>query len=273
MRPTVPQSATGPESASGPHAATGPEAAALAALAACGPFFACTVHAPGSRPEAAWRSMAELVEEPSVLPGRALAVREYLAAGTGRPPEAVEARVAASVAHLGLVARVLSPLFARTALHGAPPVPALGELWWQPRLGGAFPLSLPAGTLSRGTPAPFGTSAREAAALVFERLVVPLTGAVAAAFSVSQRTLWGNVASAVNGAHTALTSAAPGEEDRIAEAAAAFLAHDALRDTYDGGLGRQPFRRRGCCLIYRAMATPGGDLTGAVCGDCVLGSR
>lgn len=173
--------------------------------------------------------------------------------------------MAASVTHLGLVARVVSPLLALTALHGAPSVPVLREVRWQPHLGGTFPLSLPRDTLTSS-----GRPARETAALVLEGLVAPLTRAVGE-LSVSPRTLWGNVASAVNGARTVLTATAPTGEERIARSCGVFLAHEALRGTYADAAGGQPFRRRNCCLIYRAM--PGTDRAAAVCGDCVLADR
>jgi hypothetical protein len=238
-----------------------PQAAALQALAAYGPFFACAAHSAES-PDEPWRPLSELVEDRAVLSARVQAVREHLATAAGRPPAAVEARVAASVTHLGLVARVVSPLFALTALHGSPPVPALRAMRWRPLLGGSFPLSLPSGTFAL-----CDTSVSETASHILDTLVMPLTDA-AAELSLSRRTLRGNIASAVNGAGLALTTAVPAEQERIARTVRAFLAQDTLRDTYTYTEGGQLFRRRSCCLIYRTA--PGADRTGAICGDCVL---
>ena len=78
-----------------------------------------------------------------LLAERAAGVRAYLAAAGGQPPEAVEPRVAASVAHLGLAARLVSPALAAAVLHGRPLGCDLGAVRWQPALGGPVPLSLP----------------------------------------------------------------------------------------------------------------------------------
>jgi len=98
-------------------------------------------------------------------------------------------------------------------------------------------------------------------------LAGPITQIVRAveAMAVSPRVLWGNVASAVNGAATMIVAARPDLAGPAAEAAAAMLSYPALARTYQG----RPltgFRRRNCCLIYRlSPAAP------AYCGDCVLG--
>jgi ferric iron reductase protein FhuF len=82
--------------------------------------------------------------------------------------------------------------------------------------------------------------------------------------AVSRQVLWGNVASAVNGAATMIAAARPELTGAAAEAATSMLDYPALARTYQG----RPltgFRRRNCCLIYRlSPAAP------AYCGDCVL---
>jgi ferric iron reductase protein FhuF len=81
---------------------------------------------------------------------------------------------------------------------------------------------------------------------------------------VSARILWGNAASAVHGAATVLAANRPDRAAPARQLAALLLARPPLRGTgtwtADGG-----FRRRSCCLIYRAAAAPE-----AICGDCVL---
>jgi ferric iron reductase protein FhuF len=121
--------------------------------------------------------------------------------------------------------------------------------------GGAFPLSFEAGAFAPGTPD--------------DLLDGPVRALVqaTAALSVSPKVLWGNVASAVNGAATVL---AGGRPDLAAEARAVaglLMARPAQRgagaaETSAGA----PFRRRSCCLIYRAAPGKAGPL----CGDCVL---
>lgn len=52
----------------------------------------------------------------------------------------MELWVAASIAHLGLAARIISPALGLAVSAGA--VPDYSTAWWQPKLDGAFPLSL-----------------------------------------------------------------------------------------------------------------------------------
>ena len=98
-------------------------------------------------------------------------------------------------------------------------------------------------------------------------LAGPITQIVRAveAMAVSPRVLWGNVASAVNGAATMIAAARPDLAAPAAGAAAALLADPALNGTYQGRPLRG-FRRRNCCLIYRLSPS-----APAYCGDCVLG--
>jgi hypothetical protein len=227
--------------------------AALAEVAGWGPFFAVGTHPAGAVPRPPWRPMRELVADPGVLAGRVAAVRAHLAAGTGQDPDRVPPRVAASVTQLGLVARLLSPALA-CAVRGGPGFgPDWTGLWWQPEPGSLFPLSVPAD--------PAGTPERVIDGPV--RDLVRLTGG----FGVSPRVLWGNVASAVNGAVTAIGGARPELRPRAVAVASALLDRPPLRHTGDG-LAEGRFRRRSCCLIYRAA--PGAGRA-AVCGDCVLG--
>lgn len=248
-----------------PAARPEPRAAIPERIAALGPFFAFETHRPGPA-QAPWRSMGELLDDPSVLGERVAAVRGYLAAGGGQPAEAVEERVAASVTQLGLASRLFSPAFAVAVLDAAVLGYGLREARWQPSLGGMFPLSLP----DRAA-APVTDPVELAGRLEAELIGGPIRELVDATseFSVSPRILWGNVASAVNGAAAAIARTAPELGARARGLADLLLRQPALRDAgtiaHGGGAG---FRRRSCCLIYRAA--PGR--AGALCGDCVLTS-
>ncbi|WJY36444.1 (2Fe-2S)-binding protein [Streptomyces sp. P9-2B-2] len=255
---------------------TEPAAAPTPHLAALGPFCAFETHPEGSELTPPWRTLSELTEEGNgALRERVASVRASLAANYGSPPEAVESRVAASVAHLGLMARVISPALGLATLHGLPSRPlTLGDLRWRSSLSGAFPLSLPREAV---TPAAAedvqhgydpGSDTRPVSALADDLLTGPVHDLVAtfAPFSVSQHILWGNVASAVNGAATGITAAAPSLAHPAHATALTFLQHPRLRNTHTLNPHNARFTRRSCCLIYRAA--PGG--TGAVCGDCVL---
>jgi hypothetical protein len=222
------------------------------ALNQLGPFFAIEEHPADTAPVPPWRSMIELVEDPAVLRDRVTATQDYLAGVSGQLPEAIEVRVAASITHLGLVARLLSPAFATVVLDGGVRSVSLSSAYWQPVLGGAFPLSLPR-----------DKSERALSSELFDG-PIPALAKATTPYGVSDHILLGNVASAVNGAATALTNAAPHLAERAHNVAAELLTHPTLADAYTTEAGR--FRRRSCCLIYRAAP----DHAGPVCGDCVL---
>jgi hypothetical protein len=235
-----------------------PAAAArlLADLASLGPYFTVEVHRPGSPPRPPWQPLDALIGSPDALAGRIGEVRERLAAAAGCPATSVEFRVAASIAQLGLCARLLSPALGASAAGRALPVD-VGQARWVPALGGPFRLSL----------AEDAVAGEAGAAGTVALLAGPITQIVRAveAMAVSPRVLWGNVASAVNGAATMIAAARPDLAGPAAEIAAATLANPALTGTYQGRPLRG-FRRRNCCLIYRLSPE-----RPAYCGDCVLG--
>ncbi len=245
-------------------------AAASEQLAALVPFFTADSHEPGSAPTAPWRTMGELADDPSVLADRVHAARALLAAGGGQDVEAVELRVAASVIHLGLVARTASPLLALAVLHGRTSPVTLPDLRWQPTPGSTFPLSIAdtalADCLKKSDNTPEAL-ARTLSTNLIDHAVTELCDAFRP-FGVSPRVLWGNVASALNGACGILARARPDHAPRINAVFSALLRQPALADTWQISLDDR-FQRRSCCLIYRAA--PGR--AGALCGDCVLLGR
>jgi hypothetical protein len=228
----------------------------LADLAALGPYFAVDVHRPGSPVRQPWQPLGEQTSSPGAMARRIGEVRERLAAAAGCPAAAVEFRVAASIAQLGLCARLLSPALGAAAAGRALSV-EVAQARWVPALGGPFRLSLAEEAMAAGP------GAAATAAL----LAGPVTQIVRAveAMAVSPRVLWGNVASAVNGAATMIAAARPELAGRAAEAAAALLGYPDLAGTYQGR-PLEGFRRRNCCLIYRLSPE-----RPAYCGDCVLG--
>jgi hypothetical protein len=218
-------------------------------LAALGPFFAVDIHDHAATPPVPWQRMSELINQPDRLDHRVRAVRAALAHGARRPVTDVELRVAASVTQLGLVARLLAPaIAAATAGFGRIRLNA-DDLWWQDRLGGPFPLSV---TFGASDGDPIAGSAVEA-----------ITAAVASRYSVADRVLWGNIASAVNSAAQLIARARSDLAQRAQSTADTILADPRVEA---GQLRSGPrFRRRSCCLIYRVANTKA-----AVCGDCVL---
>ncbi|WP_374986991.1 (2Fe-2S)-binding protein [Streptomyces fradiae] len=206
---------------------------------------------PGADPHAPEPGPRAPEPDPRVPPlGRRVAL---VAERLGTP----EYRVAASIAQLGLAARLWSVALGAAALHGAVPDLSPGTLHWDP---------------TRSTPDELwwsGTGAGPATAPELLRTVQhghlePLAAAFRAAGPVSPGLLRGNSGSALGGAVRELTRWAerngrPDAARRAAALAAELLDHPDLAGT----LQRPALRRRTCCLYYRC---PGGGL----CGDCVF---
>jgi hypothetical protein len=208
-----------------------------------GPLFAVDLH-DDQNPSPPWRLFAELIGDSEVLGRRVEAVRVALA----RDGQ-VEPRVAASVTQLGLVARLLAPALAAEVLGHRPFDLRADTRWWQDQLGGPFPVSV--------------TFAPEFASLAGSA-VEQVTQAVGNRYALSSRVLWGNVASAVNGAANQIMRQRPELTERATRVATAWLTDPRLAGERAAiGPG---FRRSSCCLIYRIA----GAGPRAVCGDCVL---
>lgn len=210
---------------------------------ALGPYFTVNTHEADELPQGEWRSMADLGRG-EALGTRIEAVRVSLSQRAGRD---VEPRVVASVAQLGLVARLIAPALAADALGLSPVSLSLENLWWQDKLGGPYPLSV--------TIAPNGVAPDDAVSII--------SGAIIEQYAVSPQVVWGNVGSAANSAANLIAAARPDVREAALAAADRVLADPRV----DGGeLRAGPlFRRRSCCLIYQLT-----DNRAAVCGDCVL---
>ncbi|MFF7340895.1 (2Fe-2S)-binding protein [Streptomyces sp. NPDC008163] len=165
-----------------------------------------------------------------------------------------EARVGVSVAHLGLAARLWSPVLACALVHGVVPVMATVE--WAGE-GSALRL---AGARGRRAPRPgvgFADAVAAQADGVLQRVESHLPAKVAPGL------LAGNSASALVGSAAQLLRSRPGLRGPLTELTRGLLETGRLRGT--GRItGPGPiFRRRSCCLYYRV---PGGS----TCGDCCL---
>jgi hypothetical protein len=269
----VPTSQTGPRDAPGGADLAARHAAELAQI---GPFFAVNVHPAGQPLADPWRPLSSLLDSPDDLRQRIAEVRGALAAD--RPPGAVEFRVAASVTHLGVAARLISPVLGTAVLFGWVPRMDPAQVAWQPELGGPLPLSVPASALAQRGDQPGSRQPGEeqsgdrqlASELRRSLLLGPvraLTG-ITAAMSVSPIVLQGNIASAVNAAAAMIATARPDLAGQAATLRNGLLSAPELAGTWTSGAAG--FRRRSCCLIYRAAAAPPASATSAVCGDCVL---
>ncbi|MER6119736.1 (2Fe-2S)-binding protein [Streptomyces sp. NPDC001743] len=170
-----------------------------------------------------------------------------------------ERRVAASVAHLGLAARLWSIALGAAALTGGVPGLRADDLHWDPRL------PAPQDLWSGGGAACAGSAARIREVVQYGHLA-PLAEAVRRDTPVPVRLLWGNAGSALAGAVRQLIAwagahARPDVAARARALAAELFDHPDLRGT--GAPHGPGFRRSTCCLYYRV---PGGGL----CGDCVF---
>ncbi|GMA20925.1 (2Fe-2S)-binding protein [Arsenicicoccus piscis] len=222
-------------------------------LEGLGPFIAARILPHGTTPGSGWEAMSVLVD-----PGRVAARVEAVgAAMTATAPAGItiSRRVAASVAHLGLIARILAPVMALRAL-GTPADPDLDTLWWRNELDGPPPLAITTANVPPNLD-------DDPSCTAVPRAVVVVTGAFVTHAGMSPRVAWGNVASSANSVMRVIATARP---DLAAAATAA--ADEVLTDPRleGGALHSGPgFRRRSCCLIYQAAST-----RDAICGDCVL---
>jgi hypothetical protein len=205
-------------------------------------------HSPGA-PSAPWQRLSDLVDDIEALEQRVHAVRIALGSRSGKQPGDIERRVAASVTHLGLVARLIAPAIASNALGYLSISLATDGLWWQDQFGGPYPLSV--------------VAARDRSSLITASFVEIITVATASHFGVSERVLWGNIGSAANSAARLVAATRPDVAVRATQAANAVLADHRV----DGGTLQvgTDFKRLSCCLIYRISGT-----RLAACGDCIL---
>ncbi|HSS67670.1 MAG TPA: (2Fe-2S)-binding protein [Nocardioidaceae bacterium] len=233
---------------------------ALRKAAEIGPFFALTLDPPGP----GWTAFADFAADDDTVAEAVAEARIRLAVGAGVDESAVEWRAAASVWHLGVVARVVSPALGAAALAGW--CPRLGGLRWHRdhQRHGDSTSSL----LAVRTDELDGTAVVEAAAAadaiaagVIDPVLGPLTRTVAEVGSVSDHVLWGNVWSASAGAATMIARARPESGPEALAIVRALV--EAGGRPMPGRYLSDRYRRDTCCLYYRLPR-------GGLCGDCVL---
>ncbi|OBG37513.1 iron reductase [Mycobacterium alsense] len=171
---------------------------------------------------------------------------------TARRYATPDLRIAASLVHLGHATRLWSPVLACALGHGV--VPDLSGLQRADH-GAQLRIPEPVG-------APVGSPSTDALyRIVVHEHLEPLAAGLRV--KLAPGLLAGNVASALVGAARALLDARPDLRGPVVAAAGALLDTGMLAGS---GLLEGPhlvFRRRSCCLLYRA---PGMS----VCGDCVF---
>ncbi|MFE9556725.1 (2Fe-2S)-binding protein [Streptomyces sp. NPDC006703] len=182
---------------------------------------------------------------------------DTVAARLGAP----ERRTAASIAQLGLAARLWSIALGPAVLHGVLPDLAPDRLYWDGGRSSPDDLLLAPGARSRQA------TAEGLVEVVLDGHLAPLADAVRRDTEVSHGLLRGNAGSALAGAVRELHAWArktnrPEVAERAQALGAELLAHPQLADA-GTLLAGGAFRRGSCCLFYRC---PGGGL----CGDCVF---
>lgn len=225
--------------------------AALALASEVGAYFAVD-----DEIDDGWHPLRELVEAETPLTDRVEFARSFLSQRTGAE---VELRACASINSLGVLSRVVAPALATATLAGVVPALDLDIVSWRPVDGGPLPVAF--GATTGRSVADAAQAAEAIVELVIEPALRPVLEAYRERFLLSPQTLWGNVASALNGAAGmfAATTIDP------VGVVAALLARAPLAGAghYESFGGRRFFVRDNCCLFYRVP--PGGK-----CGDCVL---
>jgi len=217
-------------------------AGTLGRVAELGPYFAVST---GPVVEPGWRPVRALYTDQAVLAGLVGRVRVRLGVG--------DSRVAASILVQGHAARLWS-LSLGTWFH-AGLVPDLhpGSLLWRDE-DGSVRLHLERAQGWAG-----GHLEDVLAATVIGEHLAPMITAVHRLGPLSDRLLWGNVASALLGAARVIDGAPTGPVRAVADR---LLGRGPLEGSIEQG-SDGGHRRRSCCLFYRV---PGAGL----CGDCAL---
>lgn len=212
--------------------------AELAETSSYGGFFALTVGGDAAGWHPVGRSYADGCAD--------------LIEATARRYQTPDLRIGASLVHLGHAARLWSPVLACALGHGV--VPDLGDLQ-RANDGAQLRLPEPVGK-AVGSPSAdllYRAVVREHLEPLAAGLRVKLAGALLA----------GNIASALVGASRALLMVRPDLRGPVVAITNALLKTGALVGSGVLSGPQLGFRRRSCCLLYRA---PGMS----VCGDCVF---
>lgn len=220
----------------------------LAALRPLGAFFVLrTIGGPAGASPPTLPTLAQVYEnQGSDVYGNTMTFRVRKVAAALRAPEP---RIAASIAHQGLAARLWSVALGCAVRYGRIPDLSPGRLHWDPDASAPDELWLDAVAPLRG-------DAATIADVVLHGHLVPLAAALHSEYRLASGLLWGNAGSALAGAARQLGHH-PELSARVRGLTAELLAHPLLAGTLDG----TTLRRRSCCLYYRL---PGGG----VCGDC-----
>jgi hypothetical protein len=233
---------------------TVPHPAAMNPIAELGEFFALPTAEGDS-----WLPILTLCNDAGVARTYARRAQSAIAASMRVDVADVPIKAAASSVHLSIAARLLSPVIGAATCLATFPLLTAKNVFWQQTSTHRMELGVADAELARVT------GPRQSANAIADSLIGdvlrPLNETMRLATALSQKVLWGNIASAANGAVTVLSQSRPADEPRGRALVAALIATDPLRDAAEILDGQ--FRRRNCCLFYQV---PGAGY----CGDCVL---
>lgn len=190
-------------------------------------------------------------------PGEERLTREGFAARARTVNEryaTAETRVGVSIAHLGLAARLWSPVLACALLHGI--VPTTTTVEWAGD-SSALRLAEPRGSRAPQSTSSLADAVRAQADGVLEGVERGLP------VKMAPRLLAGNSASALVGSAAQLLRSRPGLRAPLTGLTRELLETGRLWGTGEVTGLELTFRRRSCCLYYRAP-------NGSKCGDCCL---
>ena len=185
--------------------------------------------------------------------------RQAIASSMACTPEEIPVRMAASSLHLGMVARLLSPVIGAAAALGVVPVLDPGTVRWQSTTN-HVPRLATTGLRWVHASGPLH-AARSISDSLLTTVVAPLNQTFLSAFSLSGHITWGNTISAANGAVTVMAITRPELQSPGRALVAALLDTEHLVRT--GQFASGQFVRRSCCLFYQAPEA-------GYCADCVL---
>lgn len=223
----------------------------LAELNALGGYFALPTD-----PVPQSRCLTEFFDE-DVLASHIGRTRDAMAASADCSSDRIPIRTAASSFHLGVAARLLSPVIGGALCSGGVPVLDNRSVRWVPTDGHAPQFAVPDPTWEVVTS---DTSAQVITASVIP-VLTELGTRLNAVVSLSPRITLGNLTSAANGAVTVLALSRPQLETAGRALVRALLRSEPLSAT--GAFVGGRFRRNSCCLYYQAPRS-------GLCGDCVL---
>jgi hypothetical protein len=229
-------------------------ATTMRSVAGLGEFFAIP-----TADDDRWLPIVALLDDVETVRQYAQRAQSAIAASMGVDVDDVPIKAAASSVHLSIVARLISPVVGAATCLSTIPLLTAKTVFWQRTSTHRLELGV------AGAECATVTGAQQSADAIADSLIRdvlgPLNATMRLAVALSPQVLWGNVASAANGAVTVLSQSRPADEPRGRALVAALIGTDPLRDAAEIRDGR--FVRRNCCLFYQVPRA-------GLCGDCVL---